>query len=160
MVVSIVSYIDLFISIYNKKLSVFLSFALCTKKKVPVLFFPLCILLHVVMRREGGLWGLGRGRGGGLCGGALNLSLLNLLLGVSFYDKGLRKVCDGAGQGSRERVPNVVLCPFSPVSCWLVRVVFGLEGAIVHLVMVCFVGTGIHFGFLVAIILFVGAVVV
>lgn len=112
------------------------------------------------MRREGGLWGLGHGRGGGLCGGALNLSLLNLLLGVSFYDKGLRKVCDGAGQGSRERVPNVVLCPFSPVSCWLVRVVFGLEGAIVHLVMVCFVGTGIHFGFLVAIILFVGAVVV
>lgn len=69
MVVSIVSYIDLFISIYNKKLSVFLSFALCTKKKVPVLFSPLCILLHVVMRREGGAMGIGTWPGRGVVWG-------------------------------------------------------------------------------------------
>lgn len=158
MVLSIVSYIDLFISMYNKKCSVFLSFALCTKKESSCLS-PVVHSIACSYEKRGVAMGIWTWLGRGVVWGALNLSLLNLLLGVSFYDKGLREVCDGAGQGSRERVPNIVLCPFSPMSCWLVRVVFGLEGAVVHLVMVCFVGTGIHFGFLVAIILFVGAVV-
>lgn len=68
---------------------------------------------------------LGKGAGS-FWGAFLNLSLLYLLLGVSFYDKGLSHCCDGAGQGSRQRVPNIVVCPFSPMASWFVGVVFGL----------------------------------
>ena len=59
-------------------------------------------------------------------GDFLNLSLLYFLLGVSFYDKGLSHCCDGAGHGSRQRVPNIVICPFSPMAGWFIGVVFGL----------------------------------
>lgn len=63
---------------------------------------------------------------GAFWGAFLNLSLLYLLLSVSFYDKGLSHRCDGAGQGSRQRVPNIVVCPFSPMASWFIGVVFGL----------------------------------
>lgn len=65
-------------------------------------------------------------RVGAFWGASLNLSLLYLLLGVSFYGIGLSHCCDGAGQGSRQRVSNVVVCPFSPMASWFVGVVFGL----------------------------------
>lgn len=58
MVVSICPYIYVFISMYNKKTSVF-KFALCTKKVVPVLFM-LCILLHGFMMK-GGKRAMGQG---------------------------------------------------------------------------------------------------
>ena len=75
--------------------------------------------------QEPGFWGeiVGAFFGGW---GFLNLSLLYLLLCVSFYDKGLSHCCDGAGQGSRQRVPNIVVCPFSPMASWFVGVIFGL----------------------------------
>lgn len=59
-------------------------------------------------------------------GAFLNLSLLYLLLSMSFNDIGLSHCCDGAGQGSRQRVPNIVVCPFSPMASWFIGVVFGL----------------------------------
>lgn len=48
----------------------------------------------------------------------LNLSLLYLLLSMSFNNKGLSHRCDSAGQGPRQRVPNIVFCPFSPMASW------------------------------------------
>lgn len=116
---------------YNKKSSVFLSLH-SVQKVVPVLF-SLCILLHDFRRkgRRGCGTGVGRSKGsreriGSLFGSLLNLSLLYLLLRVSFYDKGLSHCCDGAGQGSRQRVPNIVVCPFSPMASWFIGVIFGL----------------------------------
>lgn len=73
-----------------------------------------------------GARGLGKGVGAFWGPFFLNLSLLYLLLGVSFYDKGLRHCRNGAGQGSRQRVPNIVVCPFSPMTSWFIGVVFGL----------------------------------
>lgn len=78
----------------------------------------------------------------------LYLGLLDFLLYVSLYDKGLWDHCDGTRQCSWQRICDAVLCPFSSVASGLVRVVFGLQcviilvGAVVHLAWAI-----IHVGF-------------